>query len=147
MCRSVGVIRVCLSQLVAALAPPLQRCQRELHTLLPALAAAECDTFAGHVRDARDRLALAPSTPQEFVAHAVLVAQVEAQRPSLDRQHELVTSLYELLAEFGISAPAEELAAAGCLDAAYAALRCVCDWWGGPQHSTAQGRQHTLACV
>lgn len=120
---SVGVVRVCLLQLVAALAPPLQRCQRELHTQLPALAAAECDAFAGRVRDARDRLALPPSTPQEFVAHAALVAQVEAQRASMDQQHELVASMYELLAEFGIAAPAEELAAASCLDAAYAALR------------------------
>ena len=34
-----------------------------------------------------------------------------------------VTGYYELLEESGIQAPAEELTAAGCLDADYAALR------------------------
>lgn len=43
--RDVGVVQVCLQQLVSALTPSPQRCLRELQQLLPRLAAAVYSTF------------------------------------------------------------------------------------------------------
>lgn len=44
-------------------------------------------------------------------------------RACLTNQRTQVTGFYELLQEFSIQAPAEDLAAAACVDADYAALR------------------------
>jgi hypothetical protein len=41
----VGVVQVCLSRLVASLAPSPQRCIQELRQLLPRLAADAYNTF------------------------------------------------------------------------------------------------------
>ncbi|WIA37814.1 hypothetical protein OEZ86_014676 [Tetradesmus obliquus] len=120
---SVGVLEVQLGQLVAALAPSPQHCLAELHQLLPCLAVSAYNTFISRVRSYRERLSQQPSTADEFVAHAALIAEVEAQRPAMDAEFDKVSAHYDLLEEFGVPAPEEEVAAARCMDVDYGALR------------------------
>ncbi|KAF8058456.1 DNAH6 [Scenedesmus sp. PABB004] len=120
---SVGVLEVGLGQLAAALRPSPARCLEELARLLPRLAAGACTRFVARVRGLREAIAAPPGSPDEFVAHVSLLAEVEAARPGLDAEFDAVSAHYDLLAEFGVPAPEEEVAAARCVELDYAALR------------------------
>lgn len=87
-----GVLKLDLDQLKAALLPSPQRCLSELHNLLPQLAAAAYSAFMTRVSDYKKGLAQQPGNPEEFVAHMQLSAEVEAQRPAMDKQFDSVRS-------------------------------------------------------
>jgi hypothetical protein len=42
------------------------------------------------VRGYNERLGRQPGSPEEFVAHAALIAEVEAARPDMDKEYDLV---------------------------------------------------------
>lgn len=39
-----------------------------------------------------ERLSRQPSSPEEFVAHAALIAEVEAARPAMDKEYDHVSA-------------------------------------------------------
>jgi hypothetical protein len=45
------------------------------------------------VRGYDERLSRQPSSPEEFVAHAGLIAEVEAARPAMDKEYDHVSAL------------------------------------------------------
>lgn len=80
-----------LDRLKAALLPSPQHCLSKLHQLLPRLAATAYNSFMNKVSDYREHLGQQPSSPEDFVAHLQLVAEVEAQRPAMDKQFDAVS--------------------------------------------------------
>jgi hypothetical protein len=46
---------------------------------------------AVRVHDYNERLGRQPSNPEEFVAHAALIAEVEAARPEMDKEYDHVS--------------------------------------------------------
>lgn len=86
------MLKLELDELKTALLPSPQRCLSELHTLLPQLAAAAYSNFMNRVSDYRKRLGQQPASPEEFVAHMQLTAEIEAQRPVMDKQFDSVST-------------------------------------------------------
>lgn len=90
LCRSVGLLKLELTAMKAALRPSPQHCLSEMHQLLPVLAAAAYDAFMNRVSSYREQLGQQPNSPEEFVLYMQLLAEVEVQQPSMDKQYDMV---------------------------------------------------------
>lgn len=94
--RELGILELHLSGLSSALAPYPQHCLSELHSLLPVLGAQAYQKFIARVREMTSGLERPPETAEEFVTHLQLMAQVEKDRPGMDKEYDQVTLAADL---------------------------------------------------
>ncbi|GIL77736.1 hypothetical protein Vretifemale_7224, partial [Volvox reticuliferus] len=121
--RQLGVLRVQLSSLVAALRPTPERALSALCDLLPRLAAFVHNGFIGVVHSAIRRLNTVPTCADELSLYLGHLAACEARKATLDKDYELVVAHYELIYDFGIKVPEMQAASYATLARDFASLR------------------------
>ncbi|EFJ52773.1 dynein heavy chain 3 [Volvox carteri f. nagariensis] len=121
--RQLGVLRVRLGSLVAALKPTPERALAALCDLLPRLAAFVHNGFISVVHSAIRRLSTVPSSADELSVYLSHLAACEARKASLDKDYELVVAHYELIYDFGIKVPEMQAASYATLARDFASLR------------------------
>ena len=91
-----GVVRVSIKPLIAALKPEPRRCIKVIHALVPRLANRKHEAFMSDVTAANSRLRMQPETLPELAEHVNFVADVTTRGPVLDAAFEEVEEYYSL---------------------------------------------------
>jgi hypothetical protein len=87
---------VSAEELVAVLLPELERCESELHALLPELLQQRSDAFLRRLSDAQAGLEVHPNSPEELEKHLLFVNSFDSHRRSLERDLDDVEAHYDL---------------------------------------------------
>lgn len=83
-------------ELAAVLEPEVDRCESELHELLPELLQQRSDAFLRRLSDAHSGLELTSSSPEELERHLLYVNSFDVHRRVLDRELDDVEAHYDL---------------------------------------------------
>eukprot|EP00198_Chlamydomonas_reinhardtii_P006936 XP_001696272.1 dynein heavy chain 3 [Chlamydomonas reinhardtii] len=121
--KQLNVLRVELSELVAALRPAPERALASLSDLLPRLAFSAYNSFISAVHSATRRLNTMPTSADELSEFLHFLAECERNKAAMDREYDAVVAHYDLAEDFDIRIPDMQAAAYATLDRDYAALR------------------------
>jgi len=83
---------------------------RQLEYQLPHLANSKSDDIVGKIKVATNRLLNTPTNVEDFVCYLNSVEEVSAMIPSLERQLQIITHLYNVAQEFAVTVAEEQMA-------------------------------------
>jgi hypothetical protein len=91
-CRDLGILRVELAQIAAAVLPSPKRCLEAIHVLLPELSSEVYTRFITRVHEATRRLSAVPTCVEEFVEYLRFIQIMEDQRQAFDEEADMVSA-------------------------------------------------------
>jgi hypothetical protein len=78
------------------LLPELERCESEMHALLPELLQQRSDAFLRRLSDAQAGLQVHPNSPEDLEKHILFVNSFDSHRRALDVDLDDVEAHYDL---------------------------------------------------
>ena len=91
-----GPVTVSAEKLVTVLEPEVNRCERELHELVPELLQNRSDEFLMHLSEAQEGLQFISTGPEDLEKHLSFVDAFDKHRRRLDQELDELEAHYDL---------------------------------------------------
>uniref|UniRef100_A0A4W3JW30 Dynein axonemal heavy chain 6 n=1 Tax=Callorhinchus milii TaxID=7868 RepID=A0A4W3JW30_CALMI len=125
--KNLGLLLIDNTKLKNKVIPSPLRCIEAINDLLPVLAKKKTDAMIAESQDAQFKLEIIPTNTMEFVNSLLFLDEIQERIEVLDEEANIIVQMYELIDEFRVPTPPEDLAVFATLKPSLVAVRSIID--------------------
>ncbi|XP_062985188.1 dynein axonemal heavy chain 6 [Elgaria multicarinata webbii] len=125
--RNLGLLLIDAKKLKDKLIPSPKRCLEVINEMLPIIAKKKVTAILAEANDAKFKLEFYPSTTTEYVFSLIFLDEIQDRIETLEDESKVVTKMYQLIEQYTVPAPPEDLALFSSLKPSIIAVRNAID--------------------